>query len=118
MAAFLCLEDAPDEPLGRWLTPLVLEPDGMLVPITYGVPRTYAIGNILSNSLLELQRVWSPDSLLTLARLTHQQGLQKMQSCDLSVINWYQDIVSWARELSTQEHQGVNPGRISSPRQP
>ena len=115
---FLCLEDAPDEPLGRWLTPLVLEPDGMLVPITYGFPRAYAIGNILSNSLLELQRVWSPDSLLTLARLTHQQGLQKMQSYDLSVINWYQDIVSWARELSTQEHQGVNPGRISSPRQP
>lgn len=101
---FLCLEDAPDEPLGRWLTPLVLEPDGMLVPITFGFPRAYAIGNILSNSLLELQRFWSPDSLLALARQTHQQALQQMQSRDLSVMNWYQEIVACARAESSRSN--------------
>lgn len=66
----------PDQLLGRWLTPLVLEADGTLAPITYGFPRAYALGNLHNASLGELLRHWNPEPLLALARRTREQALE------------------------------------------
>ncbi len=95
---FLSLEAVPPEPLGRWLTPLVLEADGTLVPVTYGFPRSYAIGNIHQGTLMEWQRRWDPEPLLTLARRTRQRALEAMEAGDQALINWYGAIVQGARE--------------------
>jgi MoaA/NifB/PqqE/SkfB family radical SAM enzyme len=94
---FLCLESVPDQPLGRWLTPLVLEADGTLVPITYGFPRAYALGNLHNASLGGLLRHWNPEPLLALARRTREQALESLRASDRSLLNWYQEIVDSAR---------------------
>lgn len=49
----LSLEEVPSKPLGRWLTPLVLEAVGTLIPVTYGFPPPYALGNVHHGSLME-----------------------------------------------------------------
>lgn len=95
---FLSLDAVPSAPLGRWLTPLVLEADGTLVPITYGFPRPYAIGNIHHASLRDCQQSWDPQPLLSLARRTRERALQALQASDHALINWYGEIVQCARD--------------------
>lgn len=95
---FLCLESTPDQPLGHWLTPLVLEADGTLVPVTYGFPRAFAIGNLHHGSLRNLLRDWDSEPLLALARRTREHALKTLQANDASLLNWYQTIVDCARE--------------------
>lgn len=97
---FLCLESVPDQPVGHWLTPLVLEADGTLVPITYGFPRAYAIGNLHHADLGDLLRNWNPDPLLALARRTRQHALDTLETSDAVLFNWYQAIVDCARQES------------------
>lgn len=104
---FLCLESKPEQPLGRWLTPLVLEADGTLVPVTYGFPRAFAIGNLHHGSLATLLRDWNPEPLLALARRTRKRALQTLQASDAPLLNWYQAIVDCAREeRHPASHQG------------
>ncbi len=95
---FLALPRVPEQPLGRWLTPLVLEPDGVLVPVTYGFPRPYAIGSILEADLPQLLQGWDPEPLLALARRTQQQALAGMEASDQLLTNWYAQIVANARQ--------------------
>lgn len=38
----------PGTPLGRWLPSLVVEPDGWVSPLTYGLDRTWGLGSLLA----------------------------------------------------------------------
>jgi MoaA/NifB/PqqE/SkfB family radical SAM enzyme len=94
---FLAISGAPDLPLGRWLTPLVLEADGTLVPFTFGFPRQFALGNVLLTSLPEIADAWDPGRLLELTRTTLATQLR---TGGPPVVNWYQEIASAARSAA------------------
>ncbi|GIG38652.1 radical SAM protein [Cellulomonas phragmiteti] len=93
-ARFLALEHAPDAPLGTWLTPLVLEADGTVVPLTYGFPRPFALGSVHDAPLRTLAARWDPDPLLSVARRTHAR-LAGPQGPALT--NWYTEVLATAR---------------------
>lgn len=91
---FLALAEPPAKPLGHWLSPLVLEADGTLVPITYGFPHRYAIGNLANGSFAQLTAHWDATALLKLAsstwrELTAEGGPQ--------LLNWYEALSRQAR---------------------
>lgn len=94
---FMALPEPPGRPLGHWLSPLVLETDGTLVPITYGFPHRYAIGNLANESFTRLAAHWDATAFLELAsstwrELTSEGGPQ--------LLNWYEALSRQARRES------------------
>jgi hypothetical protein len=47
-----------DAPLGEWLPSLVVEPDGWVSPLTYGLDRRWGLGSLHDAGLAELSRGW------------------------------------------------------------
>jgi Fe-coproporphyrin III synthase len=97
---FMVLPTPPAEPLGHWLTPLVLETDGTLVPITYGFPRRYALGSLFSAPFDELVARWDSTPLL---ELTSRTWRELTRDDGPKMLNWYETLTATARrEPSTQ----------------
>ncbi len=46
--------------LGAWLTPLVVEANGAVVPAAHGFDRRYALGSLVDRPLAELAATWDP----------------------------------------------------------
>ena len=91
---FLAMGDPPAMPLGSWLSPIVLETDGSLVPITYGFPRQYAIGNVIGTRFEQLVARWDPQPLLDLATRTWHE---LTADGGPAVFNWYETLTRAAR---------------------
>ena len=79
----------PAEPLGDWLTPLVVETDGSVVPLSYGFGRSYGLGNLHSASLRELARSWDPEPLQRLAAGLHADLCRESPM----FVNWYERLM-------------------------
>jgi len=45
--------------LGEIVSPLVIEPDGTVVPLRYGFPRSFALGNLYERGLDQMARHWA-----------------------------------------------------------
>ena len=74
-------------PLAQWLTPLVMETDGWVVPLSYGFGRRYALGTVAeSASLLDLARRWDPEPLQRMAADLHARLVRD----DVAFCNWYE----------------------------
>lgn len=69
---FMALPVTREVPLGRWLTPLVIEPNGATVPVAYGFDRRYGLGSLYDHVLADLARQWDPSPFLALCRDTWQ----------------------------------------------
>ncbi|HSV62830.1 MAG TPA: radical SAM protein, partial [Chthoniobacterales bacterium] len=50
--------DAASRPFAESISPLILEADGTLVPLGYGFPRAFALGNVRKAPMSELIRDW------------------------------------------------------------
>lgn len=90
---FLNIEAVPDQPPGRWLTPLVLETDGTLVPFTYGFPREYAIGSLLDAPMPQLFEQWDATPLLEVTRRAAQRVMADGSG---PLLNWYELVTNAA----------------------
>jgi Fe-coproporphyrin III synthase len=81
--------------LGRFLSPIVLESDGLVVPLRYGFPRHYALGSLLRGDLRELAIRWVQTKANTLAGLYNDVLSQASQS-GRPLINLYEWLSSAA----------------------
>ncbi|HET7486324.1 MAG TPA: radical SAM protein [Acidimicrobiales bacterium] len=87
-------EDLPSR-LGGWLSPLVIETSGRVVPLTYGLDPRFALGVLTAErSLASLAQAWSPAPFRRLcrdvhARLTAGEGPE--------FVNWYEEVARAAR---------------------
>lgn len=64
----------PEGPLGTWLHPMTLGSDGLVLPVTHGTPRTYALGNVHEAPLAALAARWESerlDGFLAASRAVH-----------------------------------------------
>jgi MoaA/NifB/PqqE/SkfB family radical SAM enzyme len=76
--------------LADYVTPLVLEAGGMLVPYGYGFARRYAIGDIRSARLKDLAEPWIAvvyPQFRALCRSTYEEACRPS---DLPLFNWYE----------------------------
>ncbi len=87
--------------LSDWVSPLVLEPDGMLVPMEYGFPREWALGNLGDARLVDLASAWTGQHLIDFRQLCLDvlDQLQDRQAAPLAY--WYGAIRSAAASRST-----------------
>ena len=79
--------------LSQWLTPLVVETDGRVVPLTYGFPRAYALGSLDERPLSELAERWDPDPFLALTRRVGRRLADDARP----LFNWYDELAAEGR---------------------
>jgi MoaA/NifB/PqqE/SkfB family radical SAM enzyme len=83
---FLVSPRDPRAPLGNWLTPLVVETDGFVVPLSYGFGRDYALGSVQNTSLVALADEWDAEPLRRMAAGLHSQLIRD----EVRFCNWYE----------------------------
>jgi Fe-coproporphyrin III synthase len=76
-------------PLAEILSPLIVEPDGTVVPIEYDFGRRWALGNLRDARLPVLAQRWKREQLAGFRALC--QGVQREATApdEPAVINWY-----------------------------
>ncbi|MGW6200782.1 radical SAM protein [Kribbella sp. NPDC055110] len=80
---------APRDPralLGSWLTPLVLETDGTVVPLSYGFGRDYALGSVREAPLAALAERWDFEPLRRQALALYEELIRD----NVKFTNWYE----------------------------
>lgn len=83
---FLIAPRDPGASLGSWLTPLVLETDGAVVPLSYGFGRDYALGNVQDAPLTALAERWDSEPLRRQALGLYDELVRD----DVKFSNWYE----------------------------
>lgn len=96
--AFMAVPVDEPQPLGRWLTPLVIESNGAAVPVSYGFDRRYGLGNILDRPLADLAGSWDAAPFLALCRETWQRLVDGRTG---PLIPWYGHLVRASRVSRT-----------------
>ncbi len=106
----LFLAEPPEDPvaLAAWLSPLVVETDGTVVPVTYGFPRMYAVGNVCDRDLSALALSWDPEPFLELCRAVAARLLSQRRG----LFNWYDELV---REARVRTEAGQRSPYLHSP---
>jgi sulfatase maturation enzyme AslB (radical SAM superfamily) len=83
---FLIAPRDPRASLGSWLTPLVLETDGTVVPLSYGFGRDYALGSVHEAPLAALAERWDFEPLQRQALALYEELVRD----DVKFTNWYE----------------------------
>jgi MoaA/NifB/PqqE/SkfB family radical SAM enzyme len=78
-----------DRPLADLVSPLVIEADGMVVPIQHGFDRRYALGNMYDRPLRELMEGWRHDSLADFSALCRAVFDEVIVPAESPLVNWY-----------------------------
>jgi MoaA/NifB/PqqE/SkfB family radical SAM enzyme len=85
--------------LANFISPLVVEADGTVVPLQYGFPRKYALGNLNETSIMEMAHAWLGQSR-TLLEAVYSRTLHILsQPTELPFVNWYESVANVARAL-------------------
>ena len=76
-------------PLGEWLSPLIVEPDGTVVPVEYDFGRQWALGNLREARLPQLAQRWKRERLAGFRALCQDVQRHATAPEEPAVINWY-----------------------------
>lgn len=90
-------------PLGQWLSPLIVEPDGTVVPVEYDFGRRWALGQLQQDRLASLAPRWVEQQAADFLALCCSVQQQAVQPDQPAVINWYARLA----KLSAQARTGV-----------
>jgi Fe-coproporphyrin III synthase len=89
------VDEAPTLPLGSLIAPLVLEHDGALVPLQYGVSRVYQIANATSRDFREEIESWKSTGYSRLLELCSQVYSRAVDPAEYRypIFNWYSAVL-------------------------
>ena len=79
----------PAPPLGALLSPLVVEPDGAVVPLTFGFPRAWQLGVLDAEPLPAMAVRWRRHGHDALVAVAARVLTERMRDGALPVVNWY-----------------------------
>ncbi len=91
--------------LGELLSPLILEPDGTLVPVEYGFPRAFQLGNVHRMSFGACADRWRRELDEPFRALCREEHTDLLGVEALPLANWYE-------RLSQRAHRGVGYGLV------
>jgi MoaA/NifB/PqqE/SkfB family radical SAM enzyme len=83
---------AESRPFAEAISPLVLEPDGTLVPLGYGFPRAFALGNLRDAPWAELIHDWRATREEEFRRVCQGIWRETQERADRPFINWYSEV--------------------------
>lgn len=89
--------------LADLVSPVVIEPDGTVVPIQYGFDRAYALGNLKDAPLSEMAVEWRRHSYGPFRDLCQRAFKDLTAPSNLPFTNWYETIGQMA-ETTGQAH--------------
>jgi MoaA/NifB/PqqE/SkfB family radical SAM enzyme len=78
--------------LTELVSPLIVEADGTVVPLQYGFPREYALGNLHDAPLQELTERWQAGGLAAFRSLCRRTFEELTVPTELPIFNWYQEV--------------------------
>lgn len=78
----------PTAGVASWLSPVVVETDGSVTPLTYGFPRRYSLGFLSDAPLPTLAERWDPHDFLALCRDT----VVRLAADNRAFFNWYEEL--------------------------
>ncbi|MEM9215904.1 MAG: radical SAM protein [Cyanobacteria bacterium P01_F01_bin.150] len=93
--------DVSTEPLANLVSPLVVETDGTVVPLQYGFPRPYALGNLKERSLLALSNRWKQGGHRPFHTLCSHTFETVTRDNGLPFLNWYEVLAREGRKTTT-----------------
>ena len=79
-------------PFADLVSPLVIEADGMVLPLQYGFARHYSLGNIVSAELTELANRWRQDRYPAFHNLARELCGRLASARSPAMLNWYEQI--------------------------
>lgn len=77
------------QPLAEVLSPLIVEPDGEVVPVEYSFGRAWSLGNLNDAPLSQLARRWQAQQQAGFFALCRQVHRTASGHDEPAVINWY-----------------------------
>jgi MoaA/NifB/PqqE/SkfB family radical SAM enzyme len=84
--------------LADFISPLVVEADGTVVPLQYGFPRAYALGNLNDVPIMEMARRWFSQARLDWEGLWDRTSRLLFQTAELPFVNLHESVFAAARE--------------------
>lgn len=93
-------QDEGNAPLSKLVSPLIIEPDGTVVPLQYGFARQYALGNLYDAPLVTLGEQWRREGRQAFWELCQRVFNQITAASEVPLSNWY----GRARSISEGEH--------------
>lgn len=90
---------ADDRPLADAVSPLVIEDDGTIVPLEYGIDRRCALGSLHDARLSVLARRWlaAPTGHARLGAIC-REAYRRVCDNDVKILTWHQEIVREAAD--------------------
>lgn len=89
LAATESLRPGSKQSLGELLSPLIVEPDGMVVPVEYDFGRRWALGNLRDARLPVLAESWKRECMADFRLLCQRVQHDAIAPEEPAVINWY-----------------------------
>lgn len=96
----------PDTALADQLSPLVIEADGEVVPLEYGFPREFSLGNLLRDSVPEMATRWRTQVAARLYRLSRDLR-DAIAHEPAGIFNWTERILQHAEKQRNPEPRSV-----------
>jgi MoaA/NifB/PqqE/SkfB family radical SAM enzyme len=93
--------DSAHKPLADLLSPLVVEIDGTVVPLQFGFPRRFALGNLHESPLRVLADRWRRVGQGPLRELCTATWAEVTTDDSAPLINWYQTLAGRALRSAT-----------------
>ena len=81
--------DAHCRPLSALVSPLIVEPDGTVVPIHYGLDRRFALGNLYQRPLSALAVAWRAEKMEPFLAVCRRAFDDLLRPSELPFVNWY-----------------------------
>jgi hypothetical protein len=75
--------------LSALVSPLIVEPDGAVVPIHFGLDRRFALGNLHDRPLTALAAEWRSEKMDAFLAVCRDAFHDLMQPTELPFVNWY-----------------------------
>ena len=100
--------DDEDTRLADLLSPLVIEADGTVVPLQYGFPRAYALGNLGNSRLITLEKNWRRNTRASFHALCNAAYEQVMLDTSPRFISWYDTLAKLGESFSVSENYHGN----------
>ena len=101
------IEENRGRAFGEILSPLIIEADGMVVPLQHGFARNYALGNLQDAPLPQLIDRWRDRCYPAFLKLCQQVYEEVTAPAPLPVMNWYQEIARRAQTSFNLIHQNL-----------
>jgi len=84
--------DAASRPFADAISPLILEADGTLVPLGYGFPRPFALGNLRDAPWSELISGWRATREVEFRHVCQGIWEEAREPAEWPFINWYSEV--------------------------